>query len=249
MSTEADGERACPACSTRNPAAAPFCWQCYAPFGQGVSRAAAAPPVALPPARPGSAGALGPRRLDLPAPPPVEPPSPRRALGQKLLGGAVALAAALGVSTFLGRDGISFPEEIDGARRIDAPVVEQLEEAVRDNSDGFFEAHPEIAVYGSGDVPEFVIAAASGSTVETTDQLIDAYAQGAEASGANVDRAGMTGGERDGSEYRCVATVAPIETATCLWRDDESFGLVLALERDVDATEDLLFTVRDQILE
>lgn len=157
---------------------------------------------------------------------------------------AIAAAVAFGIYTFLQRGGIHLPDELAGAARITSPEVERVEEQIQESSSGVFEAHPQVGVYGEGGVPRFVVAASDGRTIETADELFRTYVSGVESSGATVDASGQTSGERDGAEFRCAVTIAPVATGTCLWRDDGTFGVVIELGGDVKTTEDLLYTVR-----
>jgi hypothetical protein len=165
----------------------------------------------------------------------------------KIIAIVASVAVGLGVYSLLHRGGIDFPDELAGSSRITTPEVKRLESNIEHSSKGVFEAHPAVAVYGRDGVPQFLVAAGAAQTVETTDELFDAYVSALGSSGGTVDAAGETSGTRAGADYRCTATTAPVASAHCLWRDDESFGVVISLDGDLASTQELLFTVRHEI--
>ena len=104
-------------------------------------------------------------------------------------------------------------------------------------------------MYGSGRVPEFFVILVDGSAVETTEQLFDALVTGFSQGGATVDGSDVKSGTRRGSDYRCVAATAGPQAATaCMWRDDDSVGIVLELSASVRETRQLLWTVHDTVV-
>jgi hypothetical protein len=178
--------------------------------------------------------------------PPTKVSGSTRPLG-KIAALVVSLVVGLGIYGLFHRGGVHFPDELAGSSRITTPEVKKLESNIENSSSGVFDAHPEVAVYGRDGVPQFLVAAGAARTVETTDELFDAYVSGLESSGGTVDAAGETSGTRDGAEYRCAATIAPVASWHCLWRDDESFGVVISLDDDLASTQDLLFTARHEV--
>jgi hypothetical protein len=237
---QVEQKRACTSCGSENASDAGFCWRCLAPF-------APVPPVpGGPNVRPG-----------MPPPPPTAwgRPTPRdeptRAGSSKLAGAIVSIVAAaagyFGVQYLMG-PGIALPETLAGAQRLTDPESRRFEEFTADEGERYH-IDAEGGVYGSGSAPEFFVILVEGSAVETTDQLFDALVMGFSQAGAAVDGSDVTSGTRDRSDYRCVAATAGPQTATaCMWRDDDSVGIVLELSASVRETRRLLWTVHDTVV-
>jgi len=140
------------------------------------------------------------------------------------------------------------PDSIDGVPRMTGQAAEQFEEGVAQIAEEEFGGRGAGAMYGTGPLPQFMVIASDVTSVETTDQLFDALIAGATGAGATIDESQSWSGEREGAEYRCVAVGEPL-TGACLWREEGSFGVVMTLDRDVEATRELTFAAHDTIVD
>ncbi len=61
--------------------------------------------------------------------------------------------------------------------------------------------------------------------------------------GGNVQPAG---GSQGGVEFRCAPVADPFRAA-CMWREGDRLGIVVAVDRDVEAARELLFDARNAI--
>jgi hypothetical protein len=237
---QVEQRRACVSCGSENAPDAAFCWRCLTPCGQ-------TPPV---PGRP-----VGQERSLPPPPgswaPPTPPQAPRRAGSSKLAGAVVSIVAAaagyFGVQFLMGA-GVELPDTLAGAQRLTDPESKRFESFTVDEGDRYH-IDAEGGVYGSPAAPEFFVILVEGSAVETTDQLFDALVLGFSQGGAVVDESDVRSGTRGGSEYRCVAATAGPQTSTaCMWRDDDTVGIVFELSGGTRATQRLLWSVHDTVV-
>ena len=232
--------RACTSCGSENAPEASYCWRCLTPFGQ------APPGPGRPVGRPGT----------LPPPPGSWiPPMPQeartRGASSKLAGAIVSIVAAaagyFGVQYLMGA-GIQLPDTLAGAERLTDAESKRFEDFTADEGERYH-IEAEGGVYGSPMAPEFFVILVEGSAVETTDQLFDALVMGFSQAGAAVNESDVRSGTRGGSDYRCVAATAGPQTATaCMWRDDDSVGIVLELSAGARETQRLLWTVHDTVV-
>jgi hypothetical protein len=177
--------------------------------------------------------------------------APSRAGSSKLAGAIVSIVAAVagyvGVQYLMGPE-IELPDTLAGAQRLTDPESKRFEDFTADEGERYH-IDAEGGVYGSAIAPEFFVILVDGSAVETTDQLFDALVAGFSQAGATVDGSGVRSGTRRGSDYRCVVTTAGPQTATaCMWRDEESVGIVLEPSADSGQTRRLLWTVHDTVV-
>jgi hypothetical protein len=78
-------------------------------------------------------------------------------------------------------------------------------------------------------------------TIEATDDIFSQFVDGLSSGGATVEASATESGERDDVAYRCVPVVAPqIEAAACMWRDEDTVGIVFRLDAGIAETKDLL---------
>ena len=237
---QVEQKRACVSCGSENAPDAAFCWRCLTPFGQ-------TPPV---PGRPvGHPGTLPPPPGSWVPPTPSE--APRRVGSSKLAGAIVSIVAAaagyFGVQYLMGAE-VDLPDAVAGAQRLSDPESKRFEEFTADEGEQYH-IDAEGGVYGSPGAPEFFVILVGGSAVETTDQLFDALVLGFSQGGAVVDESDVHSGTRGGSDYRCVAATAGPQTGTaCMWRDDDTVGIVLDLSAGARETQRLLWTVHDTVV-
>jgi hypothetical protein len=233
----------CPSCGGDNPKAAAFCWRCYA----NMSPAPAGPGVVVNGAAPSSAR-LGVQRMPSPPSMPVPPMSSAgpSTIARLVVGAAVSLIAVFGVRSVLDR-GPSLPDVLAGTPRITTQEVkdfekEMVEDAKRSDLD------VAAGAYGSGGVPTFVVMLVEARTIEATDDIFNQFVGGMASGGASVEESATESGEHEGIEYRCVPVSAPqIEAAACMWRDDDSVGIVFRLSAGIDETKELLFRAHDEL--
>lgn len=122
-----------------------------------------------------------------------------------------------------------------------------FEEQMADQGEAY-DMKLDAAAYGTGATPAFLVMLVEGQAIETTDELFDSLVQGMAQGGANVDESATDSGERNGTEYRCVPFVGtPVGAAACMWREDDTVGIVVDLSAGIDDTRELLFTVHDSI--
>jgi hypothetical protein len=180
---------------------------------------------------------------------PEEAPTHRSS--SKLAGAIVSIVAAaagyFGVQYLMG-GGLELPDTVGGAQRLTDAGSKRFEDFTADEGERYH-IEAEGGVYGSATAPEFFVILVEGSAVETTDQLFDALVMGFSQAGAAVNESNVRSGTREGSDYRCVAATAGPQTATaCMWRDDDSVGIVLDLSADARETQRLLWTVHDTVV-
>lgn len=235
---QVEERKACPSCGTENPGAVDFCWKCYTSFAPG-------------PARPGMPGRPG---VWMPQPPSMPPPSGIQ--GSAKPAGATLARIAVGViAAFLGIYGVrllfdhgpSLPDEMAGQPRLTTQAIRDLEEQMAEQGEEY-DLQLAAAAYGTGATPAFLVMLVEGRAIETTDELFDSLVQGMAQGGANVDESATDSGERNGTEYRCVPFVGtPVGAAACMWREDDTVGIVVDLSAGIDDTRELLFTVHDTV--
>lgn len=231
--------KACPSCGTENPGTVDFCWKCYTAF---IEPASARPGIPL---RPGVGMPL----------PPSTPPS-GVAGSAKPAGASLVARIAVGlIAAFLGMYGVrllfdrepSLPDELAGQPRLSTQAIRDFEEQMADQGEAY-DMKLDAAAYGTGATPAFLVMLVEGQAIETTDELFDSLVQGMAQGGANVDESATDSGERNGTEYRCVPFVGtPVGAAACMWREDDTVGIVVDLSAGIDDTRELLFTVHDTI--
>ena len=236
---QVEQKRACTSCGSENAPDAGFCWRCLVPF-------APTPPV---PGGPNVRSAMPPPPATWT--PPVPPAEPARTRSSKVAGAIVSLVAAaaayFGVQYLMG-PAIALPDTLADAQRLTDPGSRRFEEFTADEGERYH-IDAEGGVYGTGSVPRFFVILVDGSAVETTDQLFDALVMGFSQAGAAVDDTDVESGTRRGSEYRCVdATAGPQAATACMWRDDDSVGIVFELSASVRETRRLLWTVHDTVV-
>jgi hypothetical protein len=233
----------CPSCGGDNPKAAAFCWRCYANMS---------------PASPGSGlivegastslGRPGVQRMPSPPPMPAAPMSSAgpSTIARLVIGAAASLIAVFGVRSVLDR-GPSLPDTLAGTPRITTQEVKDLEKGI---VAGAKRSNVDVAAgaYGSGGVPTFVVMLVEARTIEATDDIFEQFVGGMASGGASVQQSATESGEHEGVDYRCVPVSAPqIEAAACMWRDDDSVGIVFRLGAGMDETKELLFRAYDEI--
>lgn len=244
---QAEDRSLCPSCGAENPRSAGFCWQCYTSFTQtpagdaatlaGVSTTAffrpgvsTAPSMPLPPAPPALAR-------------PLAGPSKAARVAVAVV---ASLAAVFGVRLLL-HNSPSLPDSLNGQPRMTTQEVKDFErQMVEDGKSSNLDVAA--AGYGTGATPSFLVMLINGRAIESTDELFDRFVAGLATGGATVDRTGTQSGARDGTDYRCVPVNAlQRQAAACMWRDDETVGIVLNLDAGVDTTLDLLFIAHDAV--
>jgi hypothetical protein len=231
----------CPSCGGDNPKEAAFCWRCYASIstppagtGGGLER------VATP-----SFGRLGTQSPpSMPAPPiSINGPS---TLARIVVGAAVALVAVFGVRSLLDH-GPSLPDMLAGTPRITTQEVKDFEKQLVENAKRS-DLDAAAGAYGTGTTPTFVVLLFEARTIEATDDIFNKFVGGMASGGATVEASATESGQREGLDYRCVPVAAPqIEAAACMWRDDDSVGIVFRLDASIDETKDLLFRTYDEL--
>lgn len=257
-----DDRRACPACGAENPQASAYCWQCYGSFTSmpapptGSAPAGGmpvAPPTGNRPGMPGAGMRPGmPSTWDRPvggptgATGPAAPAPATRGLNlvRVLVGAAVAAASAFGVQRLLNAPP-ELPDRIGGSPRVTSETARDFEDQMEKLIEPYG-VQAAAGVYGTAE-PDLFALVIEGSTGETTDELFDAFVDGVAASGATVDPA-STSGSRGGAEYRCVdLTAESIQGAACMWREDDTMGIVLRLYADSTVARDQLFALHDAL--
>jgi hypothetical protein len=162
------------------------------------------------------------------------------------VGAVASLMAVFGVRSVLNH-GPSLPDVVAGTPRITTQEMKDFEKQMVEEGKG---SDLEVAAgaYGSGSVPTFIVLLVEGRTAEATDDIFDEFVGGMASGGATVDDTATESGQHEGLDYRCVPVVAPqIEAAACMWRDDDTVGIVFRLGAGIDETKDLLFRTYDEV--
>ena len=237
---QVEERKACPSCGTENPGTVDFCWKCYTAFAQSL------------PTRPGMP--LRPR-VGMPLPPSM-PPSSGFPVSAKPAGAPLAARIAAGViAALLGMYGVGFlfdrgpslPDELAGQPRLTTQAIRDFEEQMEEQGKAY-DLELAAGAYGTGATPAFLVMLVEGRAIETTDELFDSLVQGMALGGADVDEAATDSGARNGTEYRCVPFVGtPVGAAACMWREDDTVGIVVDLSAGIDEARELLFTVHDTV--
>jgi len=232
-----DAKRTCPSCGAANPVAGSYCWQCYARFQPA--------PPSVGPGRPDVRTTFG-----IPAPPPVAATPRRRSsrLARLTVGLVAALVGYFAVQAVFGSAHVSLPDSVAGLPRMTSSAVTQLtDQAEAQGRD--WDLDVQAGGYGTGLSPDIVVILVDGRASETTDQLFESFTGGVVQAGARVDETRQVSGERDGTEYRCVPVEGSgLTAAACMWRDEDSVGIVLDLLHGIDAVEPVLWETHDAAL-
>ena len=238
----------CPSCGGDNPKAAAFCWRCYASFSSMTSEPARGTGTA----GIGTAGARPAGRVGvppMPGPPPVPPPTTSggsSAIVRLGVGVLVALVVSFGVRSVLS-GGPSLPDTLAGTPRMTSQDAKDIEQEMIDYGERY-DMSVAAGAYGTGVTPTFFVMLIDARSDEDTDDIFNGFVGGLTSGGASAESSAITSGERDGLEYRCVpVAAAQIQAAACMWRDDDSFGVVFRFDAGVDDTTDLLVRVHDEV--
>jgi hypothetical protein len=187
----------------------------------------------------------------MPIPPSMPLPPTSNDEPSKLLriaiGAVLSLIAVFGVRSLFDH-GPSLPDTLVGSPRMttqDAKDFEKqmLEEGKRSDLD------VAAGAYGSGATPTFLVLLIQGKTSEATDDIFTGFVGGIASSGATVETSATVSGQHEGVDYRCVPVAAPqVDAGACMWRDDDTVGIVFGLDGGIDATKDLLFQTYDELV-
>jgi hypothetical protein len=237
---QTDEKRACAACGAANRLDASNCWQCFARFEAGMPPAPAS----------GDAGAI---RGRAGFPPPAMPTTAPQGVSEPSAGGpgaivvaAVGLLALVGgfllVQRVLGGGGLELPETLAGFPRMHGGSAETVEAQMQEAM-AAFDVEMDTGLYGGGAVPDFVVVAVEGRSLDSTDAMFDEVVTGLTAAGATVSGEG-TSADLDGAEHRCVGVQAQgAPMGACMWQGDDHAGFVLQLEGTNESAEILLATI------
>jgi hypothetical protein len=231
---QVEQKRACASCGSENSSDAGFCWRCLVPFPPPPPGAT---PLGPPPATTGLA--------------PSTPTRPAPAMSSRLVAVIVSVAAAVagyvGVQYLMGPSH-SLPSTLAGSERLVDRGSQRFEDYLGEHGDRYG-IDVQGGVYGGALGPEFFVILVDGAAIETTDQLFDALVLGFSQAGAVIDRPTAASGTRGETDYRCVGASAEGETAVaCMWRSDDTVGIVLEMPGDLRETRRLLWTVHDTVV-
>lgn len=231
---QVEQKRACASCGSENSSDAGFCWRCLVPFP---------PPPPSPAPRSPSQATPG-------WPPSIEArtaPARSSRVAAAIVSIAAAVVGYLGVHFLMG-PGLSLPSTLAGSDRLTDRASQRFEDYLVEQGDRYG-IDVQGGVYGGALGPEFFVILVDGAAIETTDQLFDALLLGFSQAGAVIDRPSTVSGTRGGSDYRCVGASAEGETAVaCMWRSDDTVGIVLEMPGDLRETRRLLWTVHDIVV-
>ena len=239
---QVEEKKACGSCGAENSATASFCWKCFAAFAPFPSAPGmpAAPPAPFR-GRPG---------FNEPGIPSSAPASTGRRFSSKVIAAILAALVAAASAAFFGgwfRQDHSLPDSIAGLPRIVTADAKQLEGQIRQLGDSF-DLHIEAAMYGTSDVPEYIVMLVDESAIETTDSLFDSFVSGVASSGAVVNTAGTISGDKNGVDYRCLPIQGSgMSAGACMWRAEATVGIVFQLNASVQDTRTTLWAVYDQV--
>jgi hypothetical protein len=149
-------ERACARCGAQNPAAAAFCWQCFASFAgeapAGPVRAGKIGPAAYG----GTGGVMAP-----PAPAPMSTTTSSTGWTRWVIKGVlflVGFAAGWWAVDHFFFSGFPFPDEIAGQPRAESDATRDAAEAFSEIAE-IFNVEMEMALYGSEIQPTYIMFA------------------------------------------------------------------------------------------
>ncbi len=225
----------CSNCGAENPATAPFCWRCYAPFGhlgvrpttqtQGPATTAQTSPPATRPAW---------TSAPIPAPP---PPSPRRGPKAILIGTVIVVVSAALAGWWFTRERISLPDAFNGVTRYTSPQTDAGVERFHSfmDSQGL---EGDLAFYGVEQTPRSALIWIKDPSHTDTEAAFKAFASGfgPALGGDAVDTQHINRTPAGALIYLCAPVSGAIPGAVCFWRDDQVFWILF--EAGADATLD-----------
>jgi hypothetical protein len=134
-----------------------------------------------------------------------------------------------------------------GTPRITTQEVKDLEKEMVEGAKGSG-LDVVAGAYGIGGVPTFVVMLIEARTNEATDDIFSQFVGGMALGGATVEESATESGQHEGIEYRCVpVSASQVEAAACMWRDDDSVGVVFRLGTGIDETKQLLYRAYDEL--
>jgi hypothetical protein len=230
---QVEQKRACASCGSENSSDASVCWRCLVPFPPPPPATPRSPSPATSGWSPTAEARTGPAR-------------PSRFVAV-IVSVAAVVVGYLGAQYLMGPS-LSLPSALAGSDRLTDRESQRFEDYMAEQGDRYG-IDVQGGVYGGALGPEFFVILVDAAAIETTDQLFEALLLGFSQAGAVIDRPSTASGTRGGSDYRCVGASAESETAVaCMWRDDDTVGIVLEMPGDLRETRRLLWSVHDTVV-
>ncbi len=166
-------------------------------------------------------------------PPPPEGTGSSGALVGKIVAGVVIVGVLVWGAMFLLRQPPALPETVNGSARMTGSQAEDLEKQMADSlSDEGLKG--EAAVYGSGDIPAYMVLSIDAPGEDLEDGWSDLTTGFTEGSGGgSLDESQMVSETlADGDEIRCLPVSIPnavIEPGMCVWEMQGAIGFLLSL--------------------